>query len=496
MWEAVRGHPEDRAARARLSRHLRVLGDAAWRAGASAVESSARVADRNLPHIVENGTAVFEALLDQLLDSMAAMALRDAPAIAARMPMVVLDAVADAGIGWLAEILVASGCQVHESNDATQLPGPAAGHLVVLGPSAVAAGRLRAWRTAVVDGSLPLRIVLLGSAPDYGRRNSWIDADAVIARDADPQALLATLEGELAALGAASPCVALLGLDAELHEWTAAFAAHGFLAAPAASVAEVWERTMAGGVDAVMVGPGVECMQTIELARTLAQSAGSARARVVSLGASDADAGALFAAGVATLPAALSPPVAAEVLRERLQRRRRPLEGDADPVSGALRRAPFLLMMQGMLEGPAAFVGLGVIDLDGLRAVNLEHGREIGNLTLRAAARRLRAALPATAALGRAGSDEFLFGFTARNEAEARRLMAQAASPPAEDSRLPRIGHCIGGVLLDRDDRQQRVTLAELLARAGELMLDSKASNGSRIALARYGERPIGDRWF
>ncbi|MFN9731479.1 MAG: diguanylate cyclase domain-containing protein, partial [Pseudomonadota bacterium] len=123
-------------------------------------------------------------------------------------------------------------------------------------------------------------------------------------------------------------------------------------------------------------------------------------------------------------------------------------------------------------------------------------GRRAGDVALRSLARRLRAAQPATAVIGRAGSDELLLGFTARNEAEARRLLAQAAGTPPEGDGEIRLLQSIGGVLLDRDDRAQRLPLAELIARAGELMLDAKSSGGSRIALARYGERPIGERWF
>ncbi len=496
MWGAFRASPHDRAARARLSRHLRVLGDAAWRAGAALVETAARVADRNLPHASENGVDMLDPMLDGLLDAMATISQHDAPAVAARMPMVVFDAIADTDLGWMLEVLVASGNQVHRANGQAQLPLPAAGHLVVLSGDADAANRIVCWRRIAAHSGLPTRIVLLASGSEYARRSAWIEADAVIAADADPQAMLRAIESELGALREAPPCIGLLGIERELTTWVDALSARGFLVASAGSTTDLWQLTHGDGLDAVLVGPGIDTHGCIALARTLAQDAQSGDTSVLRLPAAHDDAVGMLAAGIEILPCAVDAGMAAEALRERMRRQRRMLIGDNDALSGALRRGPFLRLMQGMLDGPAAFVGIGVIDLDGLRAVNQEQAQSNDKQALRAVAQRLRAALPATAALGWAGGDEFLFGFTARNEAEARRLMAQAASPPSDSDGLPRTSHCIGGVLLDRDERTQRVSLSELVARAGEMVLEAKLASGSRIALARYGERPVGERWF
>ena len=497
MWEALRANPQDRASRARLSRHLRVLADAATRAGAGAVESAARAADRYLPQATESG-GVLDPLIDATLDAMAAASQQDAPAIASRLPMVVFDGMAPGRLDWLAEILVAAGCQAADADVSGEpaLPGSAAGHLVLVDAQAASAARLRQWRECAARTLRPVRIAVFGEAPDPATRLGWLAADAVLPEGGDRATLLAAVEAEVVALEDPLRCVGLLGLDGDHADWVAALSSVGFTVASAGSEADAWRIARDGGLDAVLVGPPAGDVLAVELAGLLSQVPDAARTEVIRVGADDDDHARLFASGVSRLPAGLPPPAAAGALRERLSRVRRGPPTDLDPVSGALRRAPFLLLMQAMLDGPAAFVGIGLIDLDGLRGVNERFGRTAGDAALRSLARRLRAALPATAVLGRAGSDEFLFGFTARNEAEARRLMAQAASPPPEADGEPRLAHSIGGVLLDRDDRAQRLPLAELIARAGELMLDAKCGSGSRIALARYGERPIGERWF
>lgn len=496
MWGALRANPHDRAARARLSRHLRVLGDAAWRAGAAAVQTAARVADRNLPHTSENRVDLLDPMLDGLLDAMATISQHDAPAVAARMPMVVFDGIADTDLGWLLEILIASGNQVHRVTGQAGLPVPASGHLVVISGDADAAHRIGYWRELATHSGLPTRIILLGSGCEYAQRSAWIQADAVIAGDTDPQAMLRAIESELGALREAPPCIGLLGIERELTAWVDALSARGFLVASAGSIADLWQLSRGDGLDAALLGPGIDTHGCIALALTLAQDAHSGGTSILRLPAAHDDAVGMLAAGIEILPCAVDAEKAAEALRDRMRRQRRLLIGDNDALSGALRRGPFLRLMQGMLEGPAAFVGIGVIDLDGLRAFNQEQAQSSDDHALRAVAQRLRAALPATAALGWAGGNEFLFGFTARNEAEARRLMAQAASPPGDSDCLSRTSHCIGGVLLDRDERTQRVSLSELVARAGEMVLEAKLASGSRIALARYGERPVGERWF
>jgi GGDEF domain-containing protein len=495
MWEALRTNPGDRALRARLSRHLKVLIDAAGRAGAGSVDAAARVADRTLPHVSEDGHSVLEVALDSLLDAMAALSQREAPAIAGRMPMVVLDGIERAELDWLPEVLVATGCQVERWHGEPAGPPLALAHLVLVGAQ-VDPARIARWCRMARGAETAMRIVVVGDVQEFAARRAWSEVDAVVSPLSEPQAMLSAIERELAALDDPRPCVALLGIVEREVSWVEALFDRGFFVVCAGTPDDVWKLTQDEGLDAVLTGPGFHGDDVVALALALAQDDTTASTRLLRLAAPGDDDARLFAAGIEVVPPALDPAVVANAMLGRRRRRPRTAQGESDPLTGALRRAPFMLLMQGMLDGPAPFAGLGVIDLDGLREINAAQGREAADRVLRGLARRLRGALPATAALGRGGSDEFLFGFTARNEAEARRMMAQVANPPADAGGQPRVGHCIGGVLLDRDDRAQRVPLTELVARAGELMLDAKASTGSRIALARYGERPIGERWF
>lgn len=495
MWDALRANPGDRALRARLSRHLRVLIDAAGRAGAGSVDAAARVAERTLPHVSEDGNSVLETALDSLLDAMAALSQREAPAIAGRMPMVVLDGIDRPELDWLPEVLVASGCQVERWQGEPAEPPLALAHLVLVGAQ-VDPARIARWCVIARGATAATRIVVVGDDQDFAARRAWAEVDSVVSPLSEPQALLSAIERELAALDDPRPCVALLGIAEREVAWVDALFDRGFFVVCAGTPGDVWKLTRDEGLDAVVTGPGFAGDDVVALALALAQDDTTAPTRLLRLPAPGDDDARLFAAGVEVIPATMEPRLVASALLGRRRRRPRTTQGESEPLTGALRRAPFMLLMQGMLDGPAPFVGLGVIDLDSLRELNAAQGHEAGDRILRGLARRLRGALPATAALGRGGSDEFLFGFTARNEAEARRMMAQVANPPAENSGQPRVGYCIGGVLLDRDDRAQRVPLTELVARAGELMLEAKASSGSRIALARYGERPIGDRWF
>ncbi len=496
MWATLRQQPGDRAARARLSRHLRVLADAAARTGAVPIESAARAADRNLPQ-APDGNGLLDPLVDATLDAIAAVSQTGAPTIATRLPMVMFDGESAAWLDWLQEILVAAGCQVASTGPPPAPEWPtAAGHMVLVDAAVATPDRLRQWREHALNAAAPTRIVVAGPPRGSAPRTGWQHADGVLPDPADRAALLASLEAELAAMDDPAPCVALIGFDRDHADWAAALSAAGFVVVSTGSGTDALRIAGDAGLDALLVGPPSSDETAIDLARLLAQTNGVIRTEVIRVVAAGDDHARLFASGVSQLPGGLSPAAAAAALRERLQARWRAPPPDHDPVSGALRRAPFLLLAQGMLDGPAAYVGIGLIDLDGLRAITDRSGRRAGDVALRSLARRLRAALPATAVIGRAGSDEFLFGFTARNEAEARRLMAQAAGTPPEGDGEIRLLQSIGGVLLDRDDRAQRLPLAELIARAGELMLDAKSSGGSRIALARYGERPIGERWF
>jgi len=87
------------------------------------------------------------------------------------------------------------------------------------------------------------------------------------------------------------------------------------------------------------------------------------------------------------------------------------LEVKRDTLTGTLNRDTLLTVLFRETDriqrqqGSLALIG---IDLDGLRAVNHEHGRDAGDQILREAARRISRLLRTYDVLGRIGSDEFL----------------------------------------------------------------------------------------
>jgi diguanylate cyclase (GGDEF)-like protein/PAS domain S-box-containing protein len=83
---------------------------------------------------------------------------------------------------------------------------------------------------------------------------------------------------------------------------------------------------------------------------------------------------------------------------------------DHDPLTGLRNRRLFehdLRLQIGRCARYGETAGLMVVDLDGFRALNRDHGREIADETLRAVARALGRRLRETDLIGRIGGDEF-----------------------------------------------------------------------------------------
>jgi diguanylate cyclase (GGDEF)-like protein/PAS domain S-box-containing protein len=91
-------------------------------------------------------------------------------------------------------------------------------------------------------------------------------------------------------------------------------------------------------------------------------------------------------------------------MQEELERR-----ATYDELTGCLNRAATLQELARVL-GERAGTGTAVlfVDLDGFKAVNDRHGHAVGDALLTVAARRLRGAVRASAAVGRLGGDEFV----------------------------------------------------------------------------------------
>jgi diguanylate cyclase (GGDEF)-like protein len=120
-----------------------------------------------------------------------------------------------------------------------------------------------------------------------------------------------------------------------------------------------------------------------------------------------------------------------------------------DALTELPNRAGFAARMSTALDDPAAAIGLLFVDLDGFKAVNDEHGHEVGDALLQAAARRLAGLVRDEDTVARLGGDEFaiiLAGVPSAAEvAEAGRRVREAfADPFAVAGVTVRIGASVG----------------------------------------------------
>lgn len=142
-------------------------------------------------------------------------------------------------------------------------------------------------------------------------------------------------------------------------------------------------------------------------------------------------------------------------------------QADTDPLTGLLNRNGFtkLANREHALAGrTGAPLALAVLDLDGFKRVNDEHGHAAGDRVLAEVAHAWVAALRPGDALARFGGDEFLLMFPATSAADAAQPLGRlrGAHPAAWSA----------GVV----EWQQGETLAACLARADGRLYEAKAA--------------------
>ncbi len=177
-------------------------------------------------------------------------------------------------------------------------------------------------------------------------------------------------------------------------------------------------------------------------------------------------------------------------------RQQRELEVSAriDPVTGLDNRSTILADMEVRLCAGRDVTAL-VIDLDGFKSVNDQHGHRVGDLVLRTVARRLERSLEADDSLGRLGGDEFLLlldGFRGTMRAEV--VIGHIEEIIMIESRD---GQRVG---LDRDQSQSTGRRRHRPARTGgpndvrrqRTRPRPRESGSSRRTDDRRGARPVG----
>jgi diguanylate cyclase (GGDEF)-like protein/PAS domain S-box-containing protein len=154
--------------------------------------------------------------------------------------------------------------------------------------------------------------------------------------------------------------------------------------------------------------------------------------------------------------------------RKRLEERLRHL-ADHDPLTGLRNRRLFeadLELQVGRCQRYGESAALLVIDLDGFKQINDDHGHGAGDDALRAVARTLTRRLRATDLLARLGGDEFAVLLphidrpnVERVVADLTRVIASCAVDAGET--VVHLSGSIGFTLIDREARDDEQILAE-----------------------------------
>ena len=140
-------------------------------------------------------------------------------------------------------------------------------------------------------------------------------------------------------------------------------------------------------------------------------------------------------------------------------------------------------------------VAVGLVDLDGFKAVNDQLGHAAGDEVLRIVARRLRGALRGHDLVGRLGGDEFVVVLEELESTEeamqvAHRLHAALTSAFESSRRTPPVSASLGVACFPRPVSRPE----DLLRAADEAMYSAKRSGRSRVvAFASEGTPPTGD---
>lgn len=162
-----------------------------------------------------------------------------------------------------------------------------------------------------------------------------------------------------------------------------------------------------------------------------------------------------------------------------------------DPLTGLHERRGFYRSALAVIpESPGESVPFSVVmvDLDGFKKFNDQHGHAMGDQVLIAVADNLRRASRVNSVVARVGGDEFLIAETsaaaAARETAENLLAAVAATPWAITASL--------GVAtvpeISGDDQSTRPLIERLVAAADAAMYDAKRAGGNQI---RYTNAPV-----
>ncbi len=125
---------------------------------------------------------------------------------------------------------------------------------------------------------------------------------------------------------------------------------------------------------------------------------------------------------------------------------------------------------------PAKWLGV-VLDLDGFKQVNDQHGHDAGDAILRAVVARLQYCVGRTGFVGRLGGDEFVLALKVQPGADARktveRIRAAVVGQPIKSAKaLHNVGMTAGVAIVEQGE-----SVTQLLERADRALIAGKAMN-------------------
>lgn len=157
-----------------------------------------------------------------------------------------------------------------------------------------------------------------------------------------------------------------------------------------------------------------------------------------------------------------------------------------DPLTGALNRRGLQGALQPLLETASLQQpqAIYLLDLDGFKPVNDQHGHEVGDALLIEVVRRLRAVLRQQDLVARTGGDEFVIvaGLAQANQAESvgNKLMQAFSEEFGVQGCVCRVGATVGYVLVPADGRDPDT----LLRRADAAMYAGKQAGRHQLRRA------------
>ena len=143
-----------------------------------------------------------------------------------------------------------------------------------------------------------------------------------------------------------------------------------------------------------------------------------------------------------------------------------------------------------------ASLGIGLLDIDGLEALNRRHGREAGDAIIREVGRRLRNTMRPYDGIGRLGGGEFLIVIPRTSESDVGEALGRVraaivAEPLLHGDERVEFTVTLGGATGSEESAEA------LLAGARKALAEAKAEGGDRVVAGAKVELEavISDQW-